>query len=701
MIKVVQLPTPYYNYRITRFNHCNSIIPCGYVKSMLSEKFDERNISIIPQREVDLGGDEFLINRLLEENTKVVIFPALVDFNFERSKFIAQQLKIRNPEIKIIISGSHVVEQNMDNLNDFPFDCGQTLLFTPSVLTNCLLNNDSSIPFFTAGGKKIFHEKNFNEYCNIKNVKSPYLKGFMESAFIYKFTAIETRRGCFDKCAFCFLGNFDNTHVSSRSILDIKRELILFLEKGINSVQWLDFTFNYPRDHCEEICRLISRVDSSRQIESLAYIRPEFVDLAQIKLLKKANIKSLDIGLQTAAVDTLKKLDRYAFLDKWLRGVKLLKKSGFHLDIDIILGLPGDNLNLYKKTINFLAEEDLIYATGGYLLRVDPSTPLAAILKGENAEYTKNAPHLIFSSNGFTFSELKEAISYTQQMGAKIVSEPLKNDTPPFFTTFFKNGNIENTQAKESFPITKIIFNVNSGLFVYPKLKEIVQNFKCQISYAPTVWFRGRGLLAETEEIMDVIRALSRANPYNVWNIIFEDEEIIEPDFVRKVDGNIFYYPNNLDYESIYLAQSYEKEYLRTSTRFYFLIKNPEKYKKKLLNELRDLGHLYLEIVFNGSLKHLDCDFEGFVFDFKDNISRADILHIFGDIYRQNWKKRNILFKNLYYQTLYDHNFRNVYEPEGYEENIIEIKDNNIVNRIFGENLLGSEFSQMKRNLNY
>ncbi len=76
-------------------------------------------------------------------------------------------------------------------------------------------------------------------------------------------------------------------------------------------------------------------------------------------LLKAAGFSGVEIGLQSARPSITSRVNRRTDLEKFLRGVRLLREGGLPAIVDVILGLPGDTAGGFDETMAFVAAQNL------------------------------------------------------------------------------------------------------------------------------------------------------------------------------------------------------------------------------------------------------------------------------------------------------------------------------------------------------
>lgn len=107
---------------------------------------------------------------------------------------------------------------------------------------------------------------------------------------------------------------------------------------------------------------------------------PGTVDLAKLKALRQMGFDRISFGVQSLNDTELKAIGRVHNAAEALEAIKLAKKAGFkRINADVIYGLPGQNLESLKQTLQQLADSD-IENLSVYGLIVEEGTPLEKLV---------------------------------------------------------------------------------------------------------------------------------------------------------------------------------------------------------------------------------------------------------------------------------------------------------------------------------
>jgi radical SAM superfamily enzyme YgiQ (UPF0313 family) len=214
----------------------------------------------------------------------------------------------------------------------------------------------------------------------------------------------ELARGCPYACSYCY---------ESKGARKLRRvpeeriaaELALFAEAGVGSVYVLDPTFNADKERARRLLDLIAKQGKGMHFHF--EVRAESLDRGLAKRFAAVD-SSLQIGLQTARPEISEKvgrsLDRGLFASK----IGLLNEEGVVFGLDLIYGLPGDDLVGFRGSLD--------YALGLYPNNLDvfrlavlPGTALADDAAALGLRHDVRAPYLVSSTPTFPAADLDKA----------------------------------------------------------------------------------------------------------------------------------------------------------------------------------------------------------------------------------------------------------------------------------------------------
>ena len=198
-------------------------------------------------------------------------------------------------------------------------------------------------------------------------VPSPLTAGYAE-AVQGRIAYFETSRGCPYSCAFCLSGRCGTSRFFS---LDTTLQDLLYLaNSGTRTIKFVDRTFNAAADHANEILQFILVHYGEEIPQGICFhfeiagdiLREEtFAFLSQMP----GGAVQLEIGMQSFCEETLgavKRKTNTTILQANIR--RLVAMGNMHIHIDLIAGLPYENLILFAESFN------KAYALGAQMLQL-------------------------------------------------------------------------------------------------------------------------------------------------------------------------------------------------------------------------------------------------------------------------------------------------------------------------------------------
>lgn len=394
-VLLLQLPIPQLNYGKQTGN-----VPLGAAcLKQAAEGLPGIHVDIFPESVASYLGDAALIELILSRKPDILGF-SVYCWNAERSLFIAEAIKEKY-QPKIIFGGPEITKDNRrihsEWVDFFVYGEGE------SVFTDLLRNQSRWIEkSAVAGAEDLFKKR-----------QSPYLLGFLEPD-IENMILLETQRGCPYRCGYCYYGK-------SRDRLSFTDPDVLFQtiqwahDRRIREVYLLDPSLN-SRPDLKALLRKISRINRDKRLEIISEIRAEGIDVELADLFAAAGFSWFEIGLQSTNPEALKIMNRPTHLKKFLTGSTFLKERGILPRIDLIAGLPGDNLNAFKQSVDFLAENDLKDDVQVFPLLVLPGTDFRRRSIELGLNFEASPPYPVIDTTTFSREDMLMALDYAETL---------------------------------------------------------------------------------------------------------------------------------------------------------------------------------------------------------------------------------------------------------------------------------------------
>lgn len=161
-----------------------------------------------------------------------------------------------------------------------------------------------------------------------------------------------TARSCAFKCAFC---NYP-TRAGALSLANLdtlEREFATMLESGnVRNVVFIDDTFNVPLPRFKDICRLM--IKKNYRFNWFSYFRCSNSDEETIDLMAESGCKGVFLGIESGSPTILKNMAKAATVEKYEKGIEMLRQRGIISFASFITGFPGETDETVKETLDFI-----------------------------------------------------------------------------------------------------------------------------------------------------------------------------------------------------------------------------------------------------------------------------------------------------------------------------------------------------------
>jgi len=494
-----------------------------------ADGFRGSNIEIFPESVSSYLGDSALIQQIVSKKPDIIGF-TLFNWNVERSLYLAKKIKDAY-EPKIVFGGPEVTQDNilLDNeIADFlVFGEGESVFIR-------LLENGKFWGKKTGGASS---EKVF------KSAPSPYLAGLLEPE-IDRIMYMETQRGCPFRCGFCYYNKSMNrvTYSNEEPLLNGIRWAV---EHNIDELCFLDPSLN-TRPGLKSLLKKIATVNHKKQITLTGEIRAESIDSETADLFASAGFSMFEIGLQSTNPKALQIMNRPTDLSRFLTGTFLLKDRDILPRIDLIVGLPGDTLEGFKRSVDFVAKNDLFNDIMVFPLSILPGTDFKENSRALKIEFEKSPPYTILNTPRFSQEDMLSAFDYAEE----VFDVSLFPD--PYLDISFHKG-------REESPIKNLDHSVriNGAGYVLKLILaeerplEEIETLSKKMTFPYQIIIKRK--VTRVEYIRKVLKILSCENPYSPLEIVF-----MEP---HKI-------PNTEDLLSV--IQIHRPHYLDNDLRFLY-----------------------------------------------------------------------------------------------------------------------------------
>lgn len=219
----------------------------------------------------------------------------------------------------------------------------------------------------------------------------------------HKIYYYESSRGCPFSCAYC-LSSVDK-RVRFRSLEVVFRELQIFLDAGIKLVKFVDRTYNLNPERYIEIWRYILNHHNGKtmfhfEIEA-EYLSEEALDFLQNV---PSGVMQFEMGVQSANKKTLESINRSTNIEKLSENIRRIPRT-IHQHLDLIAGLPFENLESFGKSFDFVMDLRPDALQLGFL-KVLHGTKMETYALSNNWQWMENPVYETFSTPYLSFEDI-------------------------------------------------------------------------------------------------------------------------------------------------------------------------------------------------------------------------------------------------------------------------------------------------------
>lgn len=226
------------------------------------------------------------------------------------------------------------------------------------------------------------------------------------------YAILETYRGCPFDCGYCCWGG-QRCKVEFIPMDRLKEEIrIIYNNPKVKYVLFTDANILLNKKRAIDIIRHIEKQSQYKMIQTQMCINISSIDPETAKMLSKLPGFEFCFGLQTVNPVSLDLISKNrtkpgVFKEKLDAIKKVLPDIEYN--IDIMLGLPGDTLGAYKKTLDFVFSMEPSNISIAYPIYLLPGSRFYRDKDILNLNYTSDHPQRILSTKDFPEQDMDAA----------------------------------------------------------------------------------------------------------------------------------------------------------------------------------------------------------------------------------------------------------------------------------------------------
>ena len=526
----------------SKFVHSNLAV--RYLKAFTEDMDYECKI-----REFSINDrDEKILEEIIKEKANVIAFSTYI-WNIEVVKRLSNLIKLVDENIKIVYGGPEVSYDSLNILKELPGDYviqgegEKTYREFIEYLLGSRDVRDIRGLYFKENGEVISNGN--RPLMNMEEIVFPYKEDEnLDNKIVY----YEASRGCPFNCKYCLSST---THgVRFLNVERVKKELQYFIDKKVRLVKFVDRTFNCNFKFSMAIWEFLINAETNTQFHfeiSADILKPQ-----ELELLRKApkDRFQFEVGVQTTNDDVLNRINRFVnFSDIKEKVVELLEIKNIKQHLDLIAGLPGEDMISFKKSFND------VYSIGPEEIQLGFLKLLRGSSMREEAEeygmkYSPYPPYEILQTKDVSYDELltlKKVESmvdkyYNSQKFNNIIKFLINSfDTPYDFylelgNYFDKKGYFDRNIGNSEYYKVFLDFNMDITKLDSEVLRDIIKYDYLMFNKRRGMpEFLGKGLeKCQESKIKDLLRDEYSFREHYIESFIININDFVKDNYVNK-----------------------------------------------------------------------------------------------------------------------------------------------------------------------
>lgn len=244
-----------------------------------------------------------------------------------------------------------------------------------------------------------------------------------------RYIYVEASRGCPFQCEFC-LSSIDEKVRNFDTDLFLSALEKLWL-RGVRNFKFIDRTFNLNVNTASKLLDFFLAKPTPYFVH-FEVIPDHFPEALKTRMTKfAATTLQLEIGIQTLNIDVAKNIHRNLKMGKIEENIAFLEhETSAHMHLDLIVGLPGEDLTSFGRGLNKLwAMSDSEIQIG--ILKKLAGTTLHRHDEQYNMVYSDQPPYDILKNNMLSFEDIQKMKRFSR-----------------FWNLYYNSGNFKRSIAQ-------------------------------------------------------------------------------------------------------------------------------------------------------------------------------------------------------------------------------------------------------------
>jgi radical SAM superfamily enzyme YgiQ (UPF0313 family) len=267
---------------------------------------------------------------------------------------------------------------------------------------------------FEAGNLKPFYKN--RDWADLKGMPLAR-RDLLGKRYSPLFKAIETTRGCPNRCEFCSVPTINGKRYRIRPPHEVNRELSTIIKKKGEYLFLTDDNVTAKEDYALELFEIFKR----HQVKWMGFTTIKIA--MNERLLRKARESgciSFFIGFESLLQENLDSVSKRFVDTKELSNlINTIQRHHIGIHGSFIFGFDGDDRNVFRQTVEFVQKNNIELPTFS-ILTPFPGTALQKRLEEEGRIFDRNwshydMSHVVFEPKGMAVRELQDGYLWVQK----------------------------------------------------------------------------------------------------------------------------------------------------------------------------------------------------------------------------------------------------------------------------------------------
>ena len=193
-------------------------------------------------------------------------------------------------------------------------------------------------------------------FAELDTYPSPYLNDVFDYGQMREAIML-TSRGCPHHCIYCYTPAAFHHTVTFHSTDRVIEEIKWIRKKGVKRLWFADPNISYKWARFEGLLERI--LQEGLAMEMWLQTRADLVNPALMKMMKKAGVRTIAFGLESASGQVIPRLDKKISIEKVAEAIRMAQSQDIEVELFTMFGLPFETFEDAMITLEFVKKNNV------------------------------------------------------------------------------------------------------------------------------------------------------------------------------------------------------------------------------------------------------------------------------------------------------------------------------------------------------